>query len=144
MFVTRPHLEQFVPPGLASPRSRFWRGVSLSLDTPWYLCVVAPRDGGPTETLLIAWESELLDLLTTQTACTNVRSVARMDKPNAASGQWELRSIGAIWESTSCERSEVGRLVLRFEGESQFRDELLHEVQRNDARPLIFSAQTAR
>lgn len=140
MFLTQPSLEQFMPAGFAPPSCKFWRGVSLSLETPWYICVVETGEENASETSLVAWESELLNFLDSHRNTRRLNAVGRMDKSRHTLGKWELRWISAIWESTFDEREEVGHFVLRFEGEDLQRDELLHEVSRNEARPLLFSA----
>ena len=142
MFITQPLLEQVVPVGLAPPSHRYWRGVTLSLETPWYLCVVGSKGNVSAETALVAWESELLKLIGAQTPNKPVTAIGRMDKSKHETGRWELRWLDALWESTMSERDHVGRLVLRFEGEPQPMDELLNEVTRDDTRHLIFSSQT--
>lgn len=140
MFVTHSPLEQFVPPGISHPDCRYWRGVSLSLETPWYICVTASGSKNGPETTLIAWESELLQLLGSLRAEEGLSAVGRLEKSDDNIGRWELKWVDALWETTLEERDLFGRLVLRFEGESLLRDELLHEVHRNDARALIFRA----
>lgn len=143
MFVTHPSLEQHVPLGFASPHNRFWRGVTLSLETPWYLCVVLSKEKGAVETSLIAWESDLIQLLEAQAVNGDLLSIARMDKSRSKPGRWEFRWIDALWESTCDEKEQVGKVVMRFEGESALRDEHLLVVDPNEARSLRFRASTS-
>lgn len=139
MFVTQSLLEQSVPPGLAPPNCRYWRGVSLSLESPWYICVIDTNDKGAVETTLIAWESELLEVIGSKGGGMRLNAIGRMDKSRRAFGRWELKWIEALWETTIDERNEFGRLVFRFEGEAELWDELLHAVHPKDSRHLVFS-----
>ncbi|MDO9437727.1 hypothetical protein [Hydrogenophaga sp.] len=138
MFVTHLHLEQKVPAGLAPPLFKFWRGVSLSLETSWYLCVTARNDGG-TETFLVAWEVELLEFIAAAGANLSVRSIARIDKSRVQPGRWEMRWIDALWTPSPAEQAEAWQVVMRFEGAPELHDEHLNTVGQSDARQLVFS-----
>lgn len=139
MFVTHSHLEQEVPAGIATPFTKYWRGVSLSLETPWYLCALE-RSDGRTETFLVAWEAELLEFLAAAGVSFCVGSIARIERPRAESGRWELRWIDALWSPTPTEQLEGWQVVMRFEGDSKLFDEHLTPVGSSDSRRLVFTA----
>lgn len=138
MFVTQKDFEQYVPNGLSEPGSRYWRAISLSLSTPWYMCVCESRRGDGFRTILIAWESELLDLATLTSELCLV-AVARLSKSASTTFRWEMHWVESIWLTAQDEQEDAGMLAFQLENETVPRDDQLQELTRRTDRVLVFS-----
>lgn len=112
MFVTHPEHEFPVPDGLANPGSYHWRLVEIILHTPWFLVTVAAppgRDSGMlTHTWCIAWERDLVHLLTNIDTIRIQELVYMMPGWCSKSGQWSSRELREVWlERSSVERESM-------------------------------------
>lgn len=140
MFVTSPGFEQIMPQGFTDPENKYWRTLRLSLETAWYLFVFASERPHETKTALVAWEGDLLVLLTSPTNA-RPKAIGRMDKATNG-GRWDLRWMTSVWLATSEEAEDIGHFVFLLEGEKVLRDDLLQEVEPRIGRPLLFRSDT--
>ena len=145
MFVTMPHFEQFMPPSLAAPDHKYWRAVTLSLESPWYLFVYeAEYDGEMVpHTTLVAWESTLLEIVATIPPADR-RGIARVEKERNPGTRWMVNWIETIWAAAAEEVEETGTVLLQLEGDSQLRSAHLEPVPARGGRELLFSAAPKR
>lgn len=144
MFVTMSHFEQFMPPDLVGPNQKYWRAVTLSLETPWYLLVyVAEYEGHKVpQTTLVAWESTLLDIVAGIPEADR-RGIARVDKERSPGSRWSVSWIERLWAPAPDEVEEGGIVLLQLAGDPQVRDEHLTPVASREGRALVFSAPPA-
>lgn len=142
MFVTQTQFEQYVPAPITTPDRRFWRAINLSLPTPWYFCIYRPSGGLSSQTILIAWEQDLLQFVTSQRS-TSVSAVARLDMAPTERARWTMRWIESMWLSASDEQEEVGPLVFQFENEEGPRDDHMRELPRRNDRVRVFNSSAA-
>jgi hypothetical protein len=139
MFVTRAQFEQHVPAGIAVPDNRYWRAVGLTLQTPWYLCVLQASDKVPPQTILVAWESDLQGLLTAE-GDSSVVAIARLDIEGSNQARWGMRWVRRIWLAAHDELEETGCLVFQFDDEAAVRDEMLRILRSKPNRIQVFSS----
>jgi hypothetical protein len=141
VFVSMPPFEQYMPSHLVVARHQFWRAVTLSLETPWYLFAYeSEREGHKVpQTTLVAWESTLLELLASVPEADR-KGVARVEMARGQIQRWAFSWIRRIWVPMSDELEETGVLLFQFEGETQVRDTHLQPVPANDGRVLLFTA----
>jgi hypothetical protein len=140
MFVTQTHFKQNVPKGIAMPDSQYWRLVGLTLQTPWYLCTYRTTGEPSTKTVLVAWESDLLDVMTAVDAPSLV-AVARLDIPTGNPYRWNIRWAKFIWLAARDEQEEAGPLVFQLDDDDVPRDDMLRALPRRSDRVQIFSAK---
>lgn len=137
MFVTQAQFEQHVPSGVAAPDSRYWRAVGLTLQTPWYLCVLQASVKVPPQTILVAWESDLQGLLTAEES-SSVVAIARLDSDVANQARWGMRWVRRIWLAAHDELEETGCLVFQFDDEAAIRDDMLRILPSKPNRKQVF------
>ncbi|UJW79419.1 hypothetical protein [Hydrogenophaga sp. SL48] len=139
MFVTVPQFEQFMPRELIGPNQKYWRAVTLSLESPWYLFVYEAEfeDQRVPQTMLVGWESTLLDILASIPE-GNCLGIARIQKHGEQVARWEMNWIQRIWAPTRDESNEIGLFLLQLEGDPQLRDAHLQPVQNRAGRKLLF------
>lgn len=142
MFVTQTQFEQYVPAPITTPDRRFWRAINLSLPTPWYLCIYRPSGELSSQTILIAWEQDLLQFVTSQKS-PSVCAVARLNMAPTERTRWTMRWIDSMWLSASDEQEEVGPLVFQFENEEGPRDDHMRELPRRNDRVRVFNGSAA-
>lgn len=141
MFVTMPHFEQFMPPDLVAPNQKYWRAVTLSLESPWYLFVYEAEYEGEKvpQTTLVAWESTLLDILATIPG-GDCMGIARLEKERGKTARWNVSWIETIWAPTPEEAEETGLFLVQLEGDPQLRDAHLQPVPTRGDREILFRA----
>jgi hypothetical protein len=138
MFVTMP---QFEEPGMtakAGEGQKYWRALAAVFPAdPWYLFVfeAALLDARINQTMLVAWEESLLDIIE-RVPAEDRRAVYRLE-PGAAGGL-TLRTVQALWAPTAEEAAQGVGAVLGIEGESDLLDPRLHPVSRTHLRRLVF------
>ena len=139
MFITTSQFKQYMPRGLIGPDETYWRAVTLSLEKPWFLFVYEVECEGRRvpQTMLVAWESALLDTLAVVPKAYR-RAVGRLEKSRDKRAHWDLRWIQSIWAATCDEANEVGSVIFQFEDDLQLFDAHLQPVPRNSARELLF------
>ena len=122
MFMTHDALRAPIPPGIADPSHRFWGSIALSIEMPWYLVTQqVPKEGRSTlQTILVAWESTLLNLIAAGGEDTLV-SAHCVSKTGNGAGEWAMKKIQELWEPAADEAPSTGPLLFRFAG-----DEDLH------------------
>jgi len=141
MFVTQTQFEQYVPAPMTTPDSRFWRAINLSLPTPWYLCVYRLSGELAPETILIAWEADLVQFVTQR--CSGVSAIARFDVAPTERAPWTMRWIESMWLSAGDEQEEVGPLVFQLEDEDGPRDDRMRALPRRNDRVRVFKRSDA-
>lgn len=141
MFVTMPHFEQFMPANLVGSNQKYWRAVTLSLESPWYLFVYEAEygQGKVPQTTLVAWEATLLAILEGIPAADR-KGVARVEKERCPGTRWHVTWIEFIWAPAPEEAEETGLFLLQLEGDPQVRDAHLAPVGLRDGRSLVYSA----
>lgn len=142
MFVTQTQFEQYVPAPITTPDRRFWRAINLSLPTPWYLCIYRLRGELSSKTILIAWEADLLQFVTSQ-GSSSVSGVARFDMASTEREHWTMHWIESMWLSASDEQEEVGPLVFQLEDEEDLRDDRMRVLPSRSDRVRVFKSSGA-
>lgn len=139
LFVTMPPFEQIMPRELIGPNQKYWRAVTLSLESPWYLFVYEAEfeDQRTPQTMLVGWESTLLDILASIPE-ENCLAIARMERRGDDAPRWEMTWIQRIWAPTREETNETGLFLLELEGDPQLRDAHLQPVPNRAGRKLLF------
>lgn len=87
--------------------------VELTLHAPWFLLSAEIIDAdipdrSMTRTLCIAWDNDLVDILSSLDADRVTGIVCMMPAWQSVSGQWSSREVQEVWLSTSA----AGRSVL--------------------------------
>jgi hypothetical protein len=136
-----PQFEQFMPRELIGPNQKYWRTVTLSLETPWYLFVYEAEFEGQRvpQTMLVGWESTLLDILASIPEA-NCMAIARLEKHRVQAARWDMTWIQRIWAPTREESNETGLFLLQLEGDPVLRDAHLQPVPTRTGRKLLFGA----
>lgn len=142
MFVTQAHFQQQVPQGIGMHGSQYWRLVGLTLPTPWYLCTYRTSGEPSPQTILVAWESDLLDFMTAVDAPSLI-AVARLDLPNADPCRWNMRWAKVIWLAARDEQEEAGPLVFQLGDDDVPRDDMLRALPRRSDRVQVFCSEYA-
>ncbi|MCE4556260.1 hypothetical protein [Pelomonas cellulosilytica] len=112
MFVSQPEFEFSFPPELAQPGSQHWRVIELTLHVPWFLVSVENVDAEHpgctiTRTLCIAWDSDLVDLLSTIEPHRVKGIVCMMPGWKSPTNQWTSREIREVWRCRSAGGNSV-------------------------------------
>jgi hypothetical protein len=141
MFVTMPHFEQLMPSNLVVPGQKYWRAVTLSVESPWYLFVYEAEygQGKVPQTTLVAWEDTLLAILKGIPAADR-KGVARIEKERRPCTRWNVTWIEAIWAPAPEEAEETGLFLLQLQGDAQVRDAHLAPVGLREGRSLVYRA----
>lgn len=141
MFVTMPHFEQFMPSNLVGPNQKYWRAVTLSLESPWYLFVYEAEygQGKVPQSTLVAWEATLLAILEGIPAADR-KGVARVEKERRPGARWQVTWIESIWAPAPEEAADTGLFLFQLEGDPQVRDVHLTPVGVREGRSLVYSA----
>ena len=136
MFVTTPDFEQWVPPGLGPPQWRYWRAVTLSCETPWFLLthIAVEDDCSAIQTVAVAWES------TVETAEPgSVIGVLCLAPSRDRGGDWYVKRASELWLPSVGEESETGPLLFGLRGEPALYDSYHRRVANanNTSRQLL-------
>ena len=140
MFITRSHFKQHVPQSIAKPDSQYWRLVGLTLPTPWYLCTYRTSGEPSPQTILVAWERDLLGLMNAADDVSLI-AVARFDTSNANPYRWNMRWAKIIWLTAPDEQEEAGPLVFQLDDDDVPRDQMLCALPRRPDRIQVFSSE---
>ncbi|MFG6464154.1 hypothetical protein ACG04Q_21475 [Roseateles sp. DXS20W] len=86
--------------------------VELTLNAPWFMLSMEVGDQGEpehsvTQTLCIAWEYDLADILVSMEAARVTGLICMMPASASASGHWTSREIREVW----LHRSAAGRHI---------------------------------
>jgi hypothetical protein len=129
MFVTNPSFEQSVPRGLSAPGCRYWTGFGLTSPAAWFLVSyrTAVADGMILQTVGIAWELQLIDLIAT-VGHDAVLSLQQVAPESPFDGSWRMARVSELWTPSESEASRTGPLLLRVRGENHLRDPFAKEV----------------
>ncbi len=113
MFVSLPQYRFHVPAPLATPGANYWRSLALSTNTPWYVLTVRAERASPTDTFLLAWDSDLVEA--TKAADVQVESLLLIARTGPRSG-WHPIKIAEIWEAADPEDEATGLLLVDVHG----------------------------
>jgi hypothetical protein len=120
MFITTPDLQVNVPKGLARPGSLFWRAALLSTQSPWFLVTYCDPTEQILQTIVVAWETTLVELVDSVGAAPIV-GLCRV-ATSQLRGSWQIDDIEELWIPSNDEGQGVGPLLLRVRGEAVLRD----------------------
>jgi hypothetical protein len=112
MFVTKPGLELWVPPGIAAPGENYWSAVLLGVDLPWFLLTVWQQDGKTrcSQTIAVAWESTLRQLIeTADPGC--IAAVNCVFRAPSGPARWQMHDVAEVWIPSQEEASDRGPLL---------------------------------
>ena len=123
MFVTTQGFEELVPKAIGGTDGRYWRGVMLANNAPWYVVTFRQEAHGFSwpQTVLVTWETTLLSVLDSATA-NAVLSIHGLGPNPAREGAWLTLEIVELWRPAGGEADETGPLLFRFAGEGGLRD----------------------
>ncbi len=113
MFVSLPEYRFNVPTPLAAPGASYWRSLALSTNTPWYVLTVRADQGSPTDTFLLAWDSDLFQAI--KASNVEVESLLLISRTGDRSG-WEPIQIAEIWEAVDPEDESVEVMLIDVAG----------------------------
>lgn len=110
MFVSHPSFEFPMPPDHSQPGVQHWRMLELTLQAPWFL--LSEEVGAPefsaTQTLCIAWEYDLADVLQSMDPSRVKGLVCMMPAERPEAPPWSPREIQEVWVHSSA----MGRHVV--------------------------------
>ncbi len=134
-----PQLEQPLMSQLAGEGQKYWRAVTLSVATPWYLFVydVAYEDAVVEQTMLVEWEEVLAQLLASVPPQRR-KGICRMEyagKPR----RWTQTWVSALWAVGESGDGVPRELIFKFEGDPVLRDANLQAVAPSASGELLFS-----
>ena len=118
MFVTFQGLEGRVPAQALNSGFQYWGATVLPKAVPWYLANIRRRTTARQETVFVACESMLVDLLNDLEGDAVV-SLMRFDADDASS-DWKIARVEEVW--WDCMLAEGERLFFKLYGETTLRD----------------------
>jgi hypothetical protein len=126
MFISSSAFEMPLPRPLYSRNERGWKAMTLGVECVWFLwsVQVPVEDGSLSETMAIAWESTLIEVIRS-TPREQHGALALVFKSDDRPQCWQLRQIEEIWLSSAAERGQTGLVVFRLEGEGVLRNVFL-------------------
>lgn len=104
MFVTEPTHELPFPTTLGTDGSKYWRALRLSVHRTWYLLTMAttsPGEGRPTTSLCLAWDTDVVELLTTDDAVRPLGLALMTPGRSSPTGHWSSHEIHEVWAGIS-------------------------------------------
>lgn len=119
MFVTFEGLEGRVPARALNSGFQYWGATVLPQAVPWYLVNIRRRTTARRETVFVACESMLVELLNDLEGDAVV-SLLRFDAEDAPSSDWRIARVEEVW--WDCMAAEGERLFFKLQGESTLRD----------------------
>jgi len=120
MFLTFAGLEGHVPSQALEAGFQYWDAAVLPAPVPWYmLSVMRKGKGGRHETLFVASESMLVDLLN-ELKDGKVIGLVRFDATAESRSPWTMTELNEVW--CDARRLEGTRLFFRLPGEAALRD----------------------
>jgi hypothetical protein len=99
VFLSDPHFEQRIPPALLPPGGRSWRVVELSLSVPWFIVTLRDRADECLRKLMVAYEADLLELISTEKA--QIRAIHRVRPPRQPHTDWVIEPLQEVWMATT-------------------------------------------
>ena len=120
MFITTPDLKVDFPKELARPGSLFWSAALLSTEAPWFLVTHCDPREQILQTIAVAWETTLVELVDS----VGVATIVRLSRVSTSQlrGSWQIDDIEELWIPSDDEGQNVGPLLLRVRGEAVLRD----------------------
>ena len=138
MFVTMPQFEEPGMTAMACEGQKYWRALAAVFPVePWYLFVfeAALLDARVNQTMLVAWEESLLDLID-RVPPGDRRAVYRVEP--ASAGGLTVKTLQALWAPTAEEAAQGIGAVLAIEGERDLLDPRLRPVSNAHQRRFVF------
>lgn len=119
MFLTFDALEGRVPVQARASGFQYWGAAVLPKAVPWYLVNIRRRTSARQETLFIACESMLVELLSDLQG-DEVVSLLRFDADDGPANDWKFARVDEVW----CDwmLPEGCRLFFMVQGEDTLRD----------------------
>jgi hypothetical protein len=101
MFVSTPRFEFPIPAVLAGPGAKFWRGVELSSNVPWFIATFDVCEDGVNvlHTVCLWWESDLVGLMGDGHSGRLVELQCLMPPWYSAAKAWTMRRVTKIWRA---------------------------------------------
>jgi hypothetical protein len=119
MFLTFEGLEGRVPSQALNSGFQYWGATVLPTAVPWYLANIRRRTTARQETVFIACESMLVDLLD-ELESDGVISLMRFDVDKDQTSEWKIARVEEVW--CDCMVAEGERLFFKLHGETTLRD----------------------
>jgi len=120
MFLTFAGLEGHVPSRALEAGFQYWDAAVLPAPVPWYLVsVIRKGKGGRHETLFVASESMLVDLLN-EVQGGSVIGLVKFDAGSGSRRPWKMTELSEVW--CDARLPEGTRLFFRLPGEATLRD----------------------
>jgi hypothetical protein len=119
MFVTFNGLEGRVPTQALNSGFQYWGATVLPKAVPWYLANIRRRTSARQETVFVACESMLVDLLNDLEGDAVV-SLMRFDADDGTPSDWKIARVEEVW--WDCMLAEGERLFFKLQGEATLRD----------------------
>lgn len=123
MFVTKPELERWVPPGISEPGEKYWEAFMFVLDLPWYVLTIWHQEGETRcgQTIAVATESTLRHLVETAEPGT-IASLSRVARPRRPPTRWQMHEVTELWIPSEEEAPDHGPLLFALTGKSGIYD----------------------
>ena len=145
MFATTPQFRDASLQLLGEPGHSYWRAVSLTSASPWYLLTydTPTGDGGlMRDSIAFAWESTLLSTIDSL-GSDAVRGLCSIRI--AESGQtWTMRHVQTLWLPARSEEATTGPALFSFSGDPLVYSS--HDVavsEDGEGRQLLLSLDTS-
>lgn len=119
MFLTFEGLEGRVPAQALNSGFQYWGATVLPKAVPWYLVNIRRRTTARQETVFVACESMLVDLLNDLEGDAVV-SLMRFDADDGPDSDWKIARVVEVWWDSMLAEGE--RLSFKVQGEVTLRD----------------------
>jgi len=113
MFVTEPAHVLAFPTTLGTAGSQYWRAMRLPVHRTWYLLTMAtmnPDEVSPRTSLCLAWDTDVVDLLSTDTAMRPLGLALMTPGRASPTGHWSSHEIHEVWTGVA----RNGRRLILF------------------------------
>jgi len=132
MFVTTHNFAVPVPRTLREPAADYWAAFRLSNEAPWFLITLslASSEGDHTQTVGVAWESTLRNLIETYSEGV-VLTIRRLSSTDRGAGSWRMEDVSEVWRPAPSEEEFAGPVLFRFGGQTELRDAFCAVVKAN-------------
>ena len=123
MFVTKPELERWVPPGISEPGDKYWEAFMFVLDLPWYVLTIWHQEGTTRcgQTIAVATELTLRQLVeAAEPGC--VAALSRVARSRETPGRWQMRDVAELWLPNEDEATDCGPLLFSLSGQGEIID----------------------
>jgi len=122
MFLTFDGLEGRIPTQARDAGFQYWNAAVLPKAVPWYLLNIRRRTSTRQETVFVACESMLAEMLSDLEGDT-VMSLMRFDSDDTPANDWKIARVEEVWCDWMLPEGE--RLSFKLQGEATLRDSRL-------------------